>query len=154
MPGLRGDQRAASAVAPGPARLRGPILSDVGDVVEDEQVVAGAWRSRKIGLLAVLHTWGQTLTYHPDVQRLVPGGGVALDGKRWVEANRTSCSPSMRCRRRSAACSSTASTRSPRKERVELLWRTDSARRTGGLECPHARAAQSPFVVQDAPSNV
>ena len=38
----------------------------------------------RIGLIAVLHTWGQTLTHDPHVQLLVPGGGVALDGRRWV----------------------------------------------------------------------
>jgi Putative transposase len=32
----------------------------------------------------VLHTWGQTLTHHPHVHCLVPGGGVALDGQRWI----------------------------------------------------------------------
>ena len=31
-----------------------------------------------------MHTWGQTLTHHPHVHCLVPGGGVALDGQRWV----------------------------------------------------------------------
>jgi hypothetical protein len=40
--------------------------------------------SARIGLLAVLHTWGQTLTHHPHVHCLVPGGGVALDGQRWI----------------------------------------------------------------------
>jgi len=43
----------------------------------------------RIGLIAVLHTWGQTLTHHPHVHCLVPGGGVALDGRRWV-----ACKPS------------------------------------------------------------
>jgi hypothetical protein len=38
----------------------------------------------KLGLIAVLHTWGQTLTHHPHVHCVVPGGGVSLDGKRWV----------------------------------------------------------------------
>ena len=38
----------------------------------------------KIGLLAVLHTWGQTLKHHPHVHCVVPGGGVSLDGKRWI----------------------------------------------------------------------
>jgi hypothetical protein len=38
----------------------------------------------RIGLIAVLHTWGQTLTHHPHVHCLVPGGGAALDGERWV----------------------------------------------------------------------
>jgi hypothetical protein len=35
------------------------------------------------GLIAVLHTWGQTLTHHPHVHCVVPGGGLASDG-RWV----------------------------------------------------------------------
>ena len=38
----------------------------------------------RIGLIALLHTWGQTLTHHPHVHRLVPGGGVALDTQPWV----------------------------------------------------------------------
>jgi hypothetical protein len=38
----------------------------------------------RIGLIAVLHTWGQTLTHHPHVHCLVPGGGVSLDGQRWI----------------------------------------------------------------------
>ena len=38
----------------------------------------------KIGLIAVLHT-GQTLTHHPHVHCLVPGGGIAIDnGERWI----------------------------------------------------------------------
>jgi hypothetical protein len=46
--------------------------------------LAAERRGAKIGLVAVLHTWGQTLTHHPHVHCLVPGGGVALDGQRWV----------------------------------------------------------------------
>jgi Putative transposase/Phage integrase, N-terminal SAM-like domain len=38
----------------------------------------------RIGLIALLHTRGQTLTHHPHVHCLVPGGGVALDTQRWV----------------------------------------------------------------------
>jgi len=38
----------------------------------------------RIGLIAILHTWGQTLTHHPHVHCLVPGGGVATDGERWI----------------------------------------------------------------------
>jgi hypothetical protein len=37
-----------------------------------------------LGLTAVLHTWGSALTHHPHVHCIVPGGGVALDGRRWV----------------------------------------------------------------------
>jgi Putative transposase/Transposase zinc-binding domain len=46
--------------------------------------LAAARLKAKLGLIAVLHTWGQTLTHHPHVHCVVPGGGVALDGKRWV----------------------------------------------------------------------
>ncbi len=42
----------------------------------------------RIGLTAVLHTWGSALTHHPHLHCIVPGGGIALDGTRWV-----SCRP-------------------------------------------------------------
>ena len=35
------------------------------------------------GFGAVLHTWGQTLNWHPHVHLLVPGGGFRLDGGGW-----------------------------------------------------------------------
>jgi len=38
----------------------------------------------RIGITAVLHTWGSALTHHPHVHMIVPGGGIALDGERWV----------------------------------------------------------------------
>jgi hypothetical protein len=38
----------------------------------------------RIGLTAVLHTWGSAMTHHPHVHCIVPGGGVSLDGQRWV----------------------------------------------------------------------
>jgi hypothetical protein len=38
----------------------------------------------RIGLTAVLHTWGQNLDHHPHVHCIVPGGGISPDGKRWV----------------------------------------------------------------------
>ena len=37
-----------------------------------------------IGVLSVLHTWGSALTHHPHVHMIVPGGGISLDGTRWV----------------------------------------------------------------------
>jgi len=42
----------------------------------------------EIGFVAVLHTWGQNLQHHPHVHCVVPGGGLALGGTRWV-----SCRP-------------------------------------------------------------
>jgi len=38
----------------------------------------------RIGLTAMLHTWGSALTHHPHVHCIVPGGGPSLDGQRWV----------------------------------------------------------------------
>jgi hypothetical protein len=38
----------------------------------------------EIGLIAVLHTWGQTLQHHPHVHCLVPGGGPSPDGAHWI----------------------------------------------------------------------
>ena len=38
----------------------------------------------EIGVVAVLHTWGQNLHHHPHVHCVVPGGGLSLDGTRWI----------------------------------------------------------------------
>ena len=38
----------------------------------------------RIGVLSVLHTWGSALNHHPHVHMIVPGGGISLDGARWV----------------------------------------------------------------------
>jgi hypothetical protein len=35
-----------------------------------------------------LHTWGSALTHHPHVHGIVPGGGLAPDGQRWVACRR------------------------------------------------------------------
>src|SRR5260370_7056376 len=38
----------------------------------------------RIGITSVLHTWGSALTHHPHVHMIVPGGGISIDGTRWV----------------------------------------------------------------------
>jgi hypothetical protein len=38
----------------------------------------------EIGVLSVLHTWGQTIEHHPHIHCLVPGGGLSPDGTRWI----------------------------------------------------------------------
>jgi hypothetical protein len=38
----------------------------------------------RIGITVVLHTWGSVMTHHPHVHMIVPGGGIAHDGKRWI----------------------------------------------------------------------
>jgi hypothetical protein len=42
----------------------------------------------RIGITAVLHTWGSAMAHHPHVHMIVSGGGISLDGSRWV-----SCRP-------------------------------------------------------------
>jgi hypothetical protein len=37
-----------------------------------------------IGFIAILHTWGQNLLHHPHLHCVVPGGGIAADGQRWI----------------------------------------------------------------------
>jgi putative transposase len=38
----------------------------------------------RIGFTAVLHSWGSAMTHHPHLHMIVPGGGISLDGARWV----------------------------------------------------------------------
>src|SRR5580698_1650699 len=38
----------------------------------------------RIGLTAVLHTWGSALTHHPHAHIIVPGGGFSPDGQHWI----------------------------------------------------------------------
>ncbi|MEP6870161.1 MAG: IS91 family transposase [Novosphingobium sp.] len=40
----------------------------------------------RIGITAVLHTWGSALTHHPHVHMIVPGGGIAPNGMRWISS--------------------------------------------------------------------
>ena len=43
----------------------------------------------KIGITAVLHTWGSAMTHHPHVHMIVPGGGISLDGAKWISCRKT-----------------------------------------------------------------
>jgi hypothetical protein len=42
----------------------------------------------QIGITLVLHTWGSAMTHHPHVHGIVPGGGLAPDGERWIACRR------------------------------------------------------------------
>ena len=42
----------------------------------------------RIGFTSVLHTWGSAMTHHPHVHMIVPGGGIAHDGSRWINCRR------------------------------------------------------------------
>ena len=43
------------------------------------------WVGGRVAILAVLHTWSRTLTYHPHVHLLVTAGGLSPDGSAWVK---------------------------------------------------------------------
>src|SRR6266704_2523773 len=57
------------------------------------------------GFVAVLHTWGQNLQHHPHIHCLVPGGGLSLDGRRWVSSGPASSCPCGYSRACSVGCS-------------------------------------------------
>lgn len=40
----------------------------------------------RIGITAVLPTWGSALTHHPHAHMIVPGGGIGSDGSRWISS--------------------------------------------------------------------
>jgi len=42
----------------------------------------------RLAVTLVLHTWGSSLTHHPHVHGIVPGGGLAVDGRRWIACRR------------------------------------------------------------------
>jgi hypothetical protein len=42
----------------------------------------------RVGFTAVLHTWSQTLNNHAHIHAIVPGGGLSLDGNKWISAKR------------------------------------------------------------------
>jgi Putative transposase len=47
----------------------------------------------RIGITSVLHSWGSAMTHHPHVHMIVPGGGLARDGSRWVPSKPNFCLP-------------------------------------------------------------
>ena len=40
----------------------------------------------RIGITAVLHTWASAMTHHPHIHMIVPGGGIAPEGQRWISS--------------------------------------------------------------------
>ena len=46
------------------------------------------WLGGELGLVTILHTWGQTLVQHLHLHCVVTGGALARDGSRWVPAKR------------------------------------------------------------------
>ena len=44
------------------------------------------WLGAKVGITSVLHTWGQTLEFHPHIHSIVTGGGIS--NNKWVEGKK------------------------------------------------------------------
>ena len=42
----------------------------------------------QLGFISILHTWGQNLLDHPHLHCVVPGGGLSVDGKRWISTQK------------------------------------------------------------------
>jgi hypothetical protein len=60
------------------------IKSAAGSIIKlaaDPHYVGG-----RVGVMAVLHTWGSNLSYHLHVHCLVTGGGLSSDGRTWMSA--------------------------------------------------------------------
>jgi len=70
-----------------PALFYAILLRAAGQAVVD---VAKTKLRAHFGVLTVLHTWGQTLFFHPHVHCVIPGGGFSLDGRRWVRVRKLS----------------------------------------------------------------
>jgi hypothetical protein len=60
----------------------------------------------EIGVITILHTWGQNLLLHPHIHCVVPAGGLAPSHSRWVRQEVISSCPSQSSERSSAASSS------------------------------------------------
>jgi hypothetical protein len=42
----------------------------------------------KVGIIGILHTWGQNLMDHPHLHCIVTGGGLSSDGRRWISCRK------------------------------------------------------------------
>lgn len=70
-----------------PAVVYAILLRAAGQALLD---LAASRLRAHIGVLTVLHTWGQTLAFHPHVHCVVPGGGFSFDGRRWARVRTVS----------------------------------------------------------------
>jgi hypothetical protein len=77
-----------------PRVLYGLLLATAWETVR-ELALDPHYLGAEVGLLAVLHTWGQTLCHHPHVHCVVTGGGLAceVDGRRQDPARWVACRP-------------------------------------------------------------
>jgi putative transposase/transposase-like zinc-binding protein len=73
-----------SALVLGNRRLLYPLLMRTAAQTLLDVAADPKHRGARLGVLAVLHTWGQQLEHHPHVHAVVPGGGLTSDGQRWL----------------------------------------------------------------------
>ena len=89
-----------------------------------------------IGGLMVLHTWGQRLQHHPHVHCVVPTGGLAPDGTRWLHARPRFFLPIPVLRKLFRGKARRQSARSPSRRTFRLSWSArpaETGRRLPGL---------------------
>jgi hypothetical protein len=80
-----------SALAPVALQNRREIYAQLFRAAADALLLIGRdpqHLGAELGFLAVLHTWGQNLHLHPHLHCVVPGGGISLDGSRWISARK------------------------------------------------------------------
>jgi hypothetical protein len=59
------------------------------DAVKETLSTVGKRRfNAEIGFFAVMHTWGQLLTFHPHIHCCVPGGGLSFDRQTWIPSSK------------------------------------------------------------------
>ena len=44
------------------------------------------WLGAEIGMIAILHTWGQNLLLHPHIHYVIPAGGLSPDHQHWISS--------------------------------------------------------------------
>src|SRR5262249_23419339 len=68
-----------AALAPGNARLVYSLLFEAASAAVAQLAADPKHLGAQVGLVAVLHTWGQTLSLHPHLHVLAQGGGLSCD---------------------------------------------------------------------------
>ena len=63
------------------------LMKAAGDTIT-ELSADSKYLNAKVGVTSVLHTWGQNLSFHPHVHCIVPGGGISLDGLKFVTSSK------------------------------------------------------------------
>ena len=44
------------------------------------------WLGAKVGITSILHTWGQTISFHPHIHSIVTGGGIS--NNKWIQSKK------------------------------------------------------------------